>query len=269
MDGYYVSLSTEVENHPEKKVWGLWATVGFGLVVIAISIIVQMLVGIVLILINMFSYFNTSLGTPQFEEVLDAVLVELSANLGLFITLATCVSAVICVGLIIIIVKVRRSISIAEYLGFRQITARTILVAPAITVGFIILSGLIGTLLERPVSGFMLDAYNTSVWPVLFWIAVIIFAPAFEEIFFRGFLFEGFRQSRIGSIGAIGLTALVWAVFHVQYDTYGIVTIFILGIVLGVVRLKTNSLWSTLIIHAFFNLIAMLEIVLYLNGFIS
>ncbi|MFC1958097.1 lysostaphin resistance A-like protein [Chloroflexota bacterium] len=115
----------------------------------------------------------------------------------------------------------------------------------------------------------MVNVYNTSVWPPLLWAALIIFAPAFEETFFRGFLFEGFRQSRIGIIGTIGLTALTWAALHMQYDIYGIVTIFIMGVLLGIVRLKTDSLWSPLLIHAFFNFVATLQVAINMNSLAS
>jgi membrane protease YdiL (CAAX protease family) len=67
----------------------------------------------------------------------------------------------------------------------------------------------------------MLDAYRNTAWPPLFWIAVVIFAPAFEEFLFRGFSFIGLQKSRLGSAGATILTALVWAVLHIQYNWLG------------------------------------------------
>ena len=56
---------------------------------------------------------------------------------------------------------------------------------------------------------------------------------------------------------------------HFQYDAYGIATIFTLGLVMGAVRYKTGSLWSVLIIHALFNLVALVETYLYMNGYIG
>ena len=260
MSSQDISSPIEVEACPEKNVWGFWATAGFGVVVLVISLVIESVVVGVFAIVKMVSdsTFNISWLVETF-----------TANLGLITALATIVSAIICVGLIIAIVKVRRSVSIAEYLGFRPITGKIILISLAITAGFIVLSGSADTFLERPVPEFMLDTYSTSVWPALLWIAFIVFAPAFEEIFFRGFLFEGFRQARIGVIGAIGLTAAGWALLHIQYGVYEIVTIFVIGIVLGVVRLKTDSLWSPLVMHAFFNLIAMIQLTLYSSGIIS
>ncbi|MFC1933167.1 lysostaphin resistance A-like protein, partial [Chloroflexota bacterium] len=240
-----------------KRVWGPWATAGFGIVVIVISLITQVLVVGVFAVIRL---IPDAILSPS--QLVDA----LSSRLGLLTALSTFASAVVCVGLIIAIVKVRRSATVVEYLGLRPITGMTILVTLAITAGFMILSEGLSISLERPVPEFMVDVYNTSVWPALLWISIVIFAPAFEETFFRGFLFEGFRRSRIGISGTIGLTALVWALSHVQYGTYEIVTIFVMGIILGIVRLKTGSLWSTLLMHALYNLIAMLQMTLYING---
>ena len=87
--------------------------------------------------------------------------------------------------------------------------------------------------------------------------ATVIFAPVFEEVFFRGFLFEGFRYSKMGAAGAIFVTSLVWAGFHMQYGLLQIASIFVLGIILGVVRYRTGSLWAPLAMHVFNNLLAM------------
>jgi membrane protease YdiL (CAAX protease family) len=270
MSNHDISSPPEAGIHSERAVWGPWATLGFGIVVIVISTIAEGLVGVVFVLSRAFTSWDLSLDSLQFKELADAVASILSSNLGLLVALATIVSAVVCVAVIVAIVKVRRSVGVAGYLAFQPISGRNILVVLAVMLGFIILSDCLSILLERPVyPDFMMDVYRTSVWPALLWIALIIFAPAFEETLFRGFLFEGFRQSRLGIIGAIGLTSLFWALLHVQYDVYEIAVIFVMGILFGIVRLKTGSLWSTLIMHAFANLVATLELVLRLNDLIS
>ena len=249
----------------DKKLWGPWATAGLGSAVIAVFFVIQALVAVVFGIIIVLSHFNLSLGPPQFEEVFNVLM----AHVGLLVTLATCISAVVGVGLIILFIKVRKGAGIVEYLGLKRISVKKILVALAIMLGFLVLSEGFGVLLGRPPHAEYLDIYKTSVWPALLWIAFIIFGPIFEEALFRGFLFEGFRQSKIGAIGAIGLTALGWALLHVQYGFYDIATIFVMGIVLGIVRMKTDSLWSPLIMHAFTNLVAMILVALSISGLIS
>jgi membrane protease YdiL (CAAX protease family) len=241
----------------KRQLWGPWTTAGFGLVVGVIFLITQSLVAVVFAVVKFVS--DSAFNLSGFAD-------SLMSN-GLLLALATIASAVVCSGLVIIIIKVRRSATIAEYLGLRRITGKTVLVLLAIAVGFVVLSGWLTTLLGKPSDAeFMVDAYRTSVWPALFWIAVVIFGPVFEEIFFRGFLFVGFQQSRLGSVGTIFLTAFIWALLHIQYSIYGIVTIVIIGIILGIVRLKTGSLWSPLIVHVLNNLVSTLGTALYVNG---
>jgi membrane protease YdiL (CAAX protease family) len=190
-----------------------------------------------------------------------------ATRMGLITSVATCASAVFGVGLIMLFTMIRKGVSIAEYLGLKRISAKQVLAVLGIMAGFIILSDGLGLLLDRPSSSeFVVNIYSTSVWPALLWVSLIIFVPIFEETFFRGFLFEGFRQSRLGPIGAVLLTAFAWALLHIQYDLFNIATIFIMGILFGVVRIKTGSLWSTIIMHAFTNAVALLQVALHLEG---
>jgi membrane protease YdiL (CAAX protease family) len=249
----------EPEQHVEEKkpFWGFWPTVGFGFVAGIVATIVQGIIVIAFLAANLMN--NPDMFT--FESIN-----KLTMN-GLLVSIATIVSAIMCVGFIILVIKIRKDATIAHYLGLKPLTWKIVLVLLAISVGFIILSSVAGHYAGvSDSSDFQLDMYRTSVWPALLWIAVVFFAPAFEEVLFRGFLFEGFRHSRIGVIGAIILTTLPWALLHVQYELFHIGTIFVLGIIYGFVRYKTESLWSTLFMHTFNNLAAMIITALAVHG---
>ena len=241
---------------PEQKVeelkkpfWGFWPTLGFGLVTGIVALVVQGIIVITFIAANFMS-------DPD-RFTLESIN-ELAMN-GLLVSIATIISAIICISFIILVIKMRKDTVIATYLALKPLGWKTILILLAVSVGFIVLSSVIGNYAGvKDTADFQLDLYRTSVWPVLLWLAVVIFAPAFEEVLFRGFLFEGFRHSRIGVIGAIILTTLPWALLHVQYELFHIGTIFVLGLIYGFVRYKTDSLWSTLYMHTFNNLAAMI-----------
>ena len=94
----------------------------------------------------------------------------------------------------------------------------------------------------------------------MIWVAVIIAAPLFEETFFRGFLFKGFESSFMGPIGAVLVTAGLWAVIHLQYDAYGMASIFLFGLLLGAARVFTASLLVPLGLHAAASLVATIEV---------
>lgn len=253
-----VDMNSEIENTiTEKRVWGFWATAGWGVLVIFISVVVQAIIAVVFIIAKLVTEAEIDLIELDFLEWLETI------DLGLLLSLSIVISAIVCVGLIFIIIKVRRGATIADYLGFKSIGTGTVLVVLAISVAYIVLSVLVNMGLNRPTdSDIMVQAYATSVWPALFWMAVVVFGPFFEEVLFRGFLFEGLRQSRIGIAGAIILTSLVWAGFHLQYGLFEIASIFVLGVIFGIVRYKTGSLWAPMIMHVFNNLLAVLLIAL-------
>jgi len=89
--------------------------------------------------------------------------------------------------------------------------------------------------------------------------ALIVGAPLFEETFFRGFLFKGLEASFLGTVGAILVTALLWASIHVQYEIYEMSQIFVFGLLLGAARVRTGSLLAPFLAHAMANFLATLE----------
>ena len=96
----------------------------------------------------------------------------------------------------------------------------------------------------------------------LFWIALVIAAPLFEEFLFRGFLFSGWLNTRLRATGTILLTSALWTLIHVQYDVVQLLVVFVYGIVLGLARYRTGSLIAPLVIHGAINMIALLQVTL-------
>ena len=90
--------------------------------------------------------------------------------------------------------------------------------------------------------------------PVWLFITGVIVAPLVEETFFRGFLFQGFRQ-RYGWIAALLLSSGIFAASHL--DPVSFIPTFVLGAVLGYVYHRSNSLWPSIILHFLNNGFAM------------
>lgn len=262
---------TEIENLlPERKIWGPWATVGLGLVIFLVFFIAQTLATMAVTLPALLPLLQSSAGQMDPFELMSAIEELLTARMGFISSVSVCASAVFGVGFVVLFAGVRKGVSIAEYLGLRKITAKQVLIALGLTVVFMFLADFTGIFVDTAASNeYMLNIYNTSVWPALLWVSLIIFAPIFEETFFRGFLLEGFRQSRLGPIGAVGLTALAWASLHIQYGIYEIAVIFLMGVLFGIVRIKTGSLWSTIIMHAFTNMVSLVMVALQVEGYIN
>ncbi len=83
----------------------------------------------------------------------------------------------------------------------------------------------------------------------------ITLAPLMEELFFRGFLYPVLARS-LGLPIAVFLTALGFALLHASQlgHAWGpVLVIFLVGVVLALVRAKTNSVAASVIIHMAYN----------------
>ena len=237
--------------------WGLWATLGFSAIIFALFLALQILVAAAFV----------SLAKAKHPELdLEVYAKSLSSN-GFCIGIMAVVSGLICTPLTLLFTKLRKNISVKNYIGFKEPLKREWVQWLLILAAFLFLSDGISLLLHQTiVPPFMVDAYKTASSLPTFLFAIVVVAPIFEEIFFRGFLFQGIRYSRLGPIGAIGITSLLWAVIHLQYDIYGIATIFALGLLFGIARLKTDSIHLLMVMHSFVGLVATMETALYVHS---
>lgn len=240
----------------EAKPWGFWATLGFSAIIFALFSALQILVVIVFV----------SLAKVQHPELdLEAYAKGLSSN-GFCLAISEVVSGLICIPLTLLFAKLRKNISVKNYIGFREPLKREWVRWLLVLAAFLFLSDGVSLLLHQPiVPPFMVDAYKTASFLPTLLFAIIIVAPIFEEILFRGFLFQGIRYSRLGPIGAVGITSLFWAIIHLQYNIYGMTTVFAIGILLGIARLKTDSIHLVMVMHSLAGLVATVETALYIH----
>ena len=113
--------------------------------------------------------------------------------------------------------------------------------------------------LNLPNKIFFVDAYQNMNYKILFWIALLIATPIYEEFLFRGYLFSGIQNSKLGNIGALLLSALLFSAIHFRGLFIGIF-IFCLGLLLGWARIKTKGVFVPIIMHFLWNSICMVGI---------
>lgn len=236
-----------------KGPWGFWQTAGWGAVIACAYVAVQIAVGIAYVIAITIAQGGRAVPSKH----------ELSSN-GLILAAAVTLCMPVVVGLSVLFVKLRRGPTLEDYLGLRWPAAKE---GVRWLLGLIVLMAASDSLtlaLGRPiVPEVMVEAYrNTSFLPML-WFGLVIAAPISEETLFRGFLFRGFAESRLGGTGTVLLTAGLWAGIHLQYDLYGIATIFVSGILLGWARLKTGSVPLCMALHGLMNLLATIEITIF------
>jgi len=231
-----------------KRPWGFWATILWSLLVAVVFLVVQTAVAVA---------FVVPLALDGHFNVADAE--KLESN-GLLLSLSTLASAPAVVGLVWLLARLR-GWRPRDYLALRAAPARAWagwFAAAALLIAAIdLVTWLCGREIVPPV---MVEAYRTAGFLPLFLLALIVAAPVSEELFFRGFLFRGLAASRLGAVGTILATAAVFAVVHLQYDGFGVATIAVAGVFLGVARWQTGSTTLTIALHAFQNLVATVEI---------
>lgn len=101
----------------------------------------------------------------------------------------------------------------------------------------------IDTLFQTP-----LLAYVTSIFGVLF-------APLFEEVYFRGLMFPSLREG-VGEIAAILITGAAFALLHAAqlgFSWAALLPLLIVGLVLTWVRAQLKSVAASWVLHVTYN----------------
>jgi CAAX protease family protein len=157
----------------------------------------------------------------------------------------------------------RTGARLADYLAWLPPRHADVIVGVLAMIAFIALADFVSWIAGRDViTSFQNDIYTTAAaqgWLGLLWFAVVIVTPIGEESLFRGFLFRGWYGEPQDAWSAIGLTAVLFALLHVQYDWFVIAQVFAFGVLLGWMRWVSGSTLLTMLLHALINLEGMIE----------
>ncbi|MCE2459967.1 MAG: CPBP family intramembrane metalloprotease [Pseudomonadales bacterium] len=233
---------------PGSTPWGFWATAGLGVGVFVAFLALELLATIAFVAATM-------------GETPDVAAVAALQTNAEFLATALLVSGFGCTALILLLVRLRKGATVRGYLALRWPSWRALAIWVVLAAAVVGAMDVISALLGRDVvAEWWMDVRANATAPLFLGLATVVAAPLFEETFFRGFLYRGLVHSKLGVTGTILVTAAVWAVIHLQYGAYEIAQIFILGILLGIARHRTGSLWVPLIIHAAVNLAANIQV---------
>ena len=251
-----MQVACEQINLEQPGPWGFWATMGLSAIVGGVYIIIEV---VVIALFTVAAMVRTrDLDISQFAE---SLLTD-----GLFFSVATCAAAPPTVGLIVLFARLRKGISVGEYLCLQKPELKELCKWCFALLLFAAACDSLTYLMGRPlVPDVMVRVYRTARFAPLLWLAFVIAGPISEELFFRGFLFRGIENSRFGPAGAIIVTSLTWAVLHTQYDGYGVAIILLGGLLLGFARYKSNSTFVPFAMHVLQNAIATAEVAILLK----
>ena len=247
---------TMVQAAHRRRIWKFWGTALWGLVGFAAMSLGQIAVVVVFVLLR---------GEPiGFGEAIKAVAgsglaLSLSVAAGLPATLAALWPAIRLT-----------STPIAEYLALRWPSWKEFLIG---AVGIVVL--VMGWEFLSRVTGrasspdFMVDVMKSAQSDGALWLLILGFsvaAPVSEEFLARGFLYYGWSETFLKVPGAICLSSLVWTALHLQYyDWFSFSEVFSLGLWLGYLRYRSQSIWLTIVLHGLNNLAAVAQSI-YLAG---
>lgn len=187
---------------------------------------------------------------------------------GVAITLVIFVSTPVQVALLVLFAQRKGGLA-TDYLGWIWPRRSEVTFGIAITVVVIVVTNIVSWLLGRGlVTQFQSDIYRTAAangWlpMLLLWFAVVVATPIGEETLFRGFLFRGWLRTPRDVWPVIILSALLFALIHVQYDWYVTGQVFVFGVLFGWMRWATGSTLLTMLLHGVINLEGMIETVVH------
>jgi membrane protease YdiL (CAAX protease family) len=234
---------TGQQTTEERFVWGIWATLGWVIIALVVSLIA--------------AFVPLLLMRPEAITGTVDILKD-----GALLSVTTIVSATVQVGVLALAARLARWPA-AEYLALVWPARRDLIIAFACLATFVLAYDALTYLLGRDiVTPFQVDTYRSAresgTLPLL-WITLVIAAPVAEEIIFRGFLFRGWVTSPRSAVPAILLISALFAIIHLQYDWFGILQVFFIGLVLAWARWWTGSTLLTILMHALINLWATVQ----------
>ncbi len=84
---------------------------------------------------------------------------------------------------------------------------------------------------------------------------IVLAGPFLEELAFRGMMMDAYRR-RHGALYAVLATGLLFGIYH--FSLPFLLPLSALGVVFGIVRVVTKSLWCSVFVHCLHNMLTLL-----------
>jgi len=243
--------------------WGPKATVALGVLIIFCYLVITMVnlgIGV--------GFEIAAQGIPESEAQAAAeIITEKLALDGDFNFINYFVCFFIFVPVLWLLARKRKVTTVAAYFALDKFPQRSQWTNYSLAlVGYIIFTHVMTRLLGIETPASMVDLYQTTDYFVSGFIVLVICAPILEEMFFRGFLFKGWQASKLGAVGAIILTSILFTVVHAQqYDISILAFLLIFSFILGIARYQSGSLYLPIYLHFLNNLYSTIELQLLLG----
>ncbi len=187
----------------------------------------------------------------------------LGSSDGTIVSISIIVSCLLLTLLIVVILGLKKG-DIKQYLALKPFSIALGLGMLGLLLIFMVASQALTYWLDKAPSDFVDPLYQSvsSVWLLVF--ALVIVAPVYEELVFRGILWQAIAEQFLGqhsaargAVVASVLTSLIFATIHLQYGIYEISTIIVLALIFCYARFKSGSLLLPMLLHIINNGAAM------------
>lgn len=166
--------------------------------------------------------------------------------------------------LLLILFFLRTKESLLKRCNLKKCSLKKVIYISFFAMGFAMLNSIFVNLVSDYFSSYRvvsnaLSAANTSIIQT---IVIVIIIPIFEEMFFRGVIFSWLKKN-FNIAFAIIVQALVFAIMHgnILQGIYA----FVLGIILALINIYTESLYGNIVAHCLFNLFGSVLVPLFLS----
>jgi membrane protease YdiL (CAAX protease family) len=169
--------------------------------------------------------------------------------------LATALSSIISFGIVLLTGFKKTKRNFNEVFKLNNVSPFLWMAIIVFMIGFVVVTSELDNILNYilPMPEMFKDIFETLMAEQMFIVAIIVMAiiPAFtEELFFRGFILDGFNRNYTKQ-KAILLSALLFGIIHL--NPWQFLSGFIIGLFSAWICINTNSIWLSIYIHLFNN----------------
>ena len=151
--------------------------------------------------------------------------------------------------------------SILDSFRIKPVSFNTIINTVIFSTGIMILFDALDRVIHQiiPTPDYIIDLGEimqpeSTLGSIFLFLAVVVMAPIGEEIVFRGFLQKFLEEHWKDITRAVLVTSLFFAMIH--FNPYWTIQIYLLGVILGFLSWKTNSVIPSIILHSINNAMA-------------
>lgn len=208
-------------------------------------------------------------GELSVAEFFDFSTEEGKKNLSILILFGMAFQILVEMALLFFYSRWKYHITLADF-GFRKTAVRhTFFLAMFVFLSVHFLEKYFSNFLELLPSFLNLDFsfYNDSADEVLSlktiveekmipnWVLIVfagLIAPATEEVIFRGYLLPSVMKN-MGYVWGVIISSAIFAMVHMVFEPMTLLVMFLLGCMLSVMYIRTQSLWPGIIFHSINN----------------